>query len=121
MKKLTRRGIFILLTTLLFTTGSQAISLRQEKTNPALYENRSCEQLYHLATQLESHSLNYESSIYNQNNNNIASIVSTVFTPALYFLGYSNYMSFKSGINAYESNKELDKVRHRMAEMRCFY
>lgn len=110
-----------LLTMLLLPLTVNAISLKQEKKSPSLYENRTCEQLYQAATELESYSLNYKSDIYNQNNNNIASIVSTVFTPALYFLGYSNYMSFKSGVKAYESNQQLDKVRQRMAEMRCFY
>ncbi|MDX1519519.1 MAG: hypothetical protein R3318_05305 [Gammaproteobacteria bacterium] len=102
------------------TTPCLAISQFQGQRPSSLYENRTCEQLYLAAGKLENKALNYESDVYNQRNNTVAGIVSTVFTPALYFLGYSSLMSFKSDREAYHSNLELNKIRFRMAEMRCF-
>ena len=98
-----------------------AFSLEPAENPPqGLYENRSCQELYHAASELEVKALNFESDIYNEQNNTLASIVSTVFTPALYFVGYSKYMSFQSDRASYQSAMALDKVRYRMAEMRCF-
>ncbi len=97
-----------------------ALSELQAARPQSLYENRTCQQLYLAAAQLENKALNYKSDLFNQENNTVASIVSTVFTPALYFLGYSNLMSFKSKREAHHSNMELNKIRYRMAEKRCF-
>lgn len=96
------------------------ISTLQGQRPASIYENRTCEQLYLAAGRLENKALNYESDIFNQRNNTIASVVSTVFAPAMYFLGYSGLMSFKAEREAYQSNQELDRIRIRMAEMRCF-
>jgi len=113
-----RTFLYIYLIT--FSIPALSISQLQGQRPDSLYENRTCEQLYLAAGKLESKALNYESDVFNQRNNTLASIVSTVFTPALYFLGYSNLMNFKSDREAYRSNQELNKVRFRMAEMRCF-
>lgn len=110
----------IALNLLITSHQSLAISELQGARPNSFYENRTCEQLYLAAGRLENKALNYESEVFNDGNNAIASIVSTVFTPALYFLGYSNLMSFKSERESYQSNEELNKIRLRMAEMRCF-
>ncbi len=112
--------IFTGIVTCAGTLPAAAISQLQGQRAQSLYENRTCEQLYLAAGKLERKALNYESDVFNQRNNTVASIVSTVFAPALYFLGYSNLMNFKAEREAHHSNEELDKIRLRMAEMRCF-
>ena len=112
--------IFIYLILLVTTTPAWPISVLQGQQPESIYENRSCEQLYLAAGKLENKALNYESDVFNQRNNTVASVVGTVFTPALYFLGYSSYMNFRSEREAHQSNHELDKIRYRMAELRCF-
>lgn len=111
---------FICVFLMTFSIPTLSLSQLQGQRPESLYENRTCEQLYLAAGKLERKALNYESDVFNQRNNTVASIVSTVFTPALYFLGYSNLMNFKSDREAYQSNQELNQVRVRMAEMRCF-
>lgn len=120
MPNLPIKALALTLLMILTVPATQAFSGQSTQIPKGLYENRTCEQLYQAASQMESNALNYESDIYNDRNNQVASIVSTVFTPALFFLGFSNYMSFKSEHEAYQANQKLTDIRQRLAEMRCF-
>ncbi len=97
-----------------------AISLKQTPESQNLYENRNCQDLYREITELEIATLKFESSIYNTRNADVASVVSTMFSPAVFFVGYTKMMTFKTEIEASESSKELHLLRQRMAELRCF-
>ena len=118
-----RHMLLILLGSLLVLVTAQnswAFNKAQPLENHPVMDLRHCEQLYARATELEARSQNRESSIYSAQNNNVASVVSTVFTPALYFLGFSKIKQFTSRHQAMESLHELDAVRNRMAALRCF-
>ena len=65
-------------------TQTQALSKKLEQEFESLYEDRSCGELYYQVSELEYRALNYESALYNDRNNNIAAVVSTVFTPAVF-------------------------------------
>ena len=99
-----------------------ATALNQEPISEhhPVMDLRHCEQLYQRATELEARAQNRESPLYSERNNNVASVVSTVFTPALYFLGYSKIKQFNSRREAMASLNELDTIRNRMAALRCF-
>ena len=113
-----RAPIFTLIL-MLYSTSSWSISVKAE-LDTSIYENRSCEELYQEISDLEINTLNFESPIYNSRNNTIASVTSTVFTPAVFFVGFSNAMTFKSEIEASKNNQELNYLRRRMGEMKCF-
>ncbi len=104
---------------LLNSNISWAISVKAE-LDTSIYDHQSCEELYYQVSELEIHTLNYESPIYNSRNNTIASVTSTVFTPAVFFVGFSHAMTFKSEIEASKVNQELTYLRRRLGEMQCF-
>ena len=110
----------VFLLSLVMTGNSAAISIKEDSVHMELYENRSCEELYKEISELEFQSLNFESSLYNSRNNGIATVASTVFTPAVFFVGFSNAMTFKSEIESEKTSIRLNYLRNRMGEMRCF-
>lgn len=113
------RTLFILYLLIIYSNSSSAISVKTE-LDTSIYEHQSCEEMYYQVSELEIHTLNFESPIYNSRNNTIASVTSTVFTPAVFFVGFSHAMTFKSEIDASKISQELNYLRRRMGEMRCF-
>lgn len=83
-----------------------------------LYDSRSCNDLYMEASALEKQSFSYAAD--EGNKTLIASVASTVFTPALYFIGYSALQDYKLEIEAKSTFSKIEAIRYRMAEKRCF-
>ena len=102
------------------STPSLALSMKLETELEGLYEDRTCAELYYAVSELEKRTLNYESALYNSRNNSLASVASTVFSPAIIFVGVSNAMQFKSELDSERQLQELNFLRQRMAEMNCF-
>lgn len=102
------------------STQAQALNLIQtkESVGEELYDTRSCNDLYMEASALEKQSFSYEAG--KGERTQIASVVSTVFAPALYLAGYSVFQDFKTGIDAKSTFAKIEEVRYRMAEKRCF-
>jgi len=105
---------------LLISTQSTALNLVEinQPIKQGLYDSRSCNDLYMQASALEKESFAHKTGIGTRTQ--VASIVSTVFAPALYYLGFSAYQDYKSGINAKTAFVEIEEIRFRMAEKRCF-
>ncbi len=105
---------------LLSSVQSLALNL-VEMSTPAekgLYDSRSCNDLYVQASALEKESFSYAAD--RGSKTQVASIVSTVFTPALYYLGYSAFQDYKDDIRSKSTFSEIEQIRFRMAEKRCF-
>jgi RsiW-degrading membrane proteinase PrsW (M82 family) len=105
---------------LFFSTQSYALNLVEmhKPAGESLYDSRSCNDLYMEAVSLEKESFSYAAG--NSNRTKVASIVSTVFTPALYYLGYSAYQDYKSEADAKSTFAKIEEIRYLMAEKRCF-
>jgi hypothetical protein len=69
------------------------------------------------ASELEKESFAYYKS---SSKTQVASIVSTVFAPAIYYLGYSVFQDYKNETRTKSAFTEIEEVRFRMAEKRCF-
>jgi RsiW-degrading membrane proteinase PrsW (M82 family) len=105
---------------ILFSTQSFALNLVEmhKPAGESLYDSRSCNDLYMEAVALEKESFSYAAG--NGNRTKVASIVSTVFTPALYYLGYSAYQDYKTEADSKSTFAKIEEIRFRMAEKRCF-
>jgi hypothetical protein len=105
---------------LIFSSHSIALSLTEinQPLDDGLYDSRSCNDLYLEATALEKESFIYKNG--NQATMTVASIASTVFTPALYFVGYNAFKNFKSEKQSQTALSKIEEVRYRLAEKRCF-
>jgi RsiW-degrading membrane proteinase PrsW (M82 family) len=111
---------FVSLIIIVFSAQSWALNLvdLNRETGERLYDSRSCNDLYMEAMALEKQSFSYQAG--SGNKTQVASVVSTVFTPALYFLGYSVYQEYKTEIKSKSTFAEIEDIRFRMAEKRCF-
>jgi hypothetical protein len=76
----------------LFSAQSSEINQTGEES---LYDSRSCNDLYMQASILEKQS--YNNAGYGERTQ-IASFMSTVFAPAIYYMGFSAYQDYKNGI-----------------------
>lgn len=105
---------------LLTSIQSSALNLVEMKkpVGGGLYDSRSCNDLYMQALTLEKESFSYAAD--RGNKTQVASIVSTVFTPAIYFLGYSAFQDYKDSARSKTTFTEIEDIRLRMAEKRCF-
>lgn len=116
-----RKKAFIIFSVCIFASA-QALALNlvqtRESIEDKLYDTRSCNELYMKASALEKQSFSYETNTGERTQ--IASAVSTVFTPALYLLGYSAFQDYKKGVEAKSTFAKIEEVRYRMAEKRCF-
>jgi len=103
----------------LFSAQSSAISLTEinQTGDENLYDSRSCNDLYMQVSILEKQS--YNNASYGERTQ-IASFVSTVFAPAIYYMGFSAYLDYKNGIRSKVAFNEVEDIRLRMAEKRCF-
>jgi len=106
---------------LIFSTNSAALNLagtNQSITN-GLYDNRSCNDLYMQASTLEKDTFIYKTNI-NNNTTRVASYALTIFSPAVYYLGFTAYQNHKQQTRSQIALGEIDQIRLRMAEKRCF-
>lgn len=117
MKKLS----IVIFNVLIFTsTHSAALNLVDfnQTAEEKFYDGRSCNDLYMETSALEKKSFSYEAD--KGNKTLIASVASTVFTPALYFVGYNAVQDYKEGIESKSTFEQIEEIRVRMAEKRCF-
>lgn len=85
-----------------------------------LFDPRSCNELYMQATALEQRHYRLRHNYYTDKNAQAAGIASAVFTPALYYFGYAAYKDLQSDKSMNSTQLEIDAIRTRMAEKRCF-
>ncbi len=105
---------------LLIGTQSTALSLAEinQPIEQGIYDSRSCNDLYMQASVLEKESFSYKTGFGTRTQ--VASIVTTIFAPAVYYLGFSAFQDYKNGINSKAAFVEIEEIRFRMAEKRCF-
>jgi hypothetical protein len=105
---------------LLISAQSSALNLAEinQPIEKGLYDNRSCNDLYVQATSLEKNFMAYEANAGSRTQ--VASIVSAVFAPAIYYLGYSAFHDYKNGLHTKQTFAQIEEVRYRMAQKRCF-
>jgi hypothetical protein len=105
---------------LLISAQSAALNLAEinQPIEEGIYDSRSCNDLYMQASTLEKESFTYKTGFGAKTQ--VASIVTTVFAPAVYYLGYSAFQNYKNGINSKAAFAEIEEIRFRMAEKRCF-
>jgi hypothetical protein len=106
-------------TFLLASTQTAAINLIEmnQSMEESLYDSRSCNDLYMQASALEKESFNNSSF---GKRTQVASFVSAVFAPAIYYLGYSAFQDYNNGIRSKAAFDQVEDIRLRMAEKRCF-
>lgn len=112
----------LLITILVFSTNSAALNLagtNQTITN-GLYDNRSCNDLYMQASALEKDTFINKTNFYSDNKTRVASIALTVFSPAVYYFGFSAFQNYKAQTRSQTALSEIEAIRFRMAEKRCF-
>ena len=116
----TKNIVFSLL--LIISSSSFALNLTgtAESITNELYDNRSCNELYIEASRLEQDTFINKTTIYNDNKTQLASYAATVFSPAIYYLGFNAIQNYKNQVRSEHALSEIDKVRLRMAEKRCF-
>ena len=116
-----KKTIYMILGVLV-TTPALAFNTESIKTARAepLFDTRSCNELYAEAAALEKVSYADDYDYYNDRNARAAGIASTVFAPAIYYFGYAAYKDVTSTKQAINALNDINNVRHRMAEKRCF-
>lgn len=116
--ELSKYIIFISL--LLISAQSSALNLTEinQPIEQDLYDSRSCNDLYMLTINLEKESLRFKSG--RENSTEVASLVSTVFAPAIYYLGYNAFQDYKTDKRNKTAFAKIEEIRFRMAEKRCF-
>ena len=102
------------------STQSMALNLVDfsQPVEEKFYDARSCNDLYLEASALEKQSFSYEED--KGDKTMLASVASTVFTPALYLVGYSAVKDYKDEIESKSTFDKIEEIRYRMAEKRCF-
>ncbi len=110
----------IFTTVLLVSAQSTALNLVEmnQQIEKDLYDSRSCNDLYMQATTLEKNLFAYEAN--HGSKTQLASVVTTLFAPAVYYLGYSAFYDYKNSMSAKAVFTEIEDIRFRMAEKRCF-
>jgi hypothetical protein len=107
---------------LLLSTQATALNLvgTGQPLEGGLYDNRSCNDLYMQASALEQDTFINKTNIYNDKRTRVASYALTVFTPAVYYLGFNAFQNYKAQVRSELAMSEIDDIRSRMAEKRCF-
>lgn len=104
--------------------GFNAYALNLAGTNRSitneLYDNRSCNDLYMQASEMEQDTFIYKTNLYNDKKTQLASYALTIFSPAIYYFGFNAYQNHKQQVRAVNAMSEIESVRLRMAEKRCF-
>lgn len=108
------------LSLLLVSGQSSALNLTEinQPIEQGLYDSRSCNELYMQALVLEKESFIYKTG--SNKNIKVASLASTIFAPAIYYLGFSAFQNYKNNTHSKTAFAEIEQVRFRMAEKRCF-
>ncbi|MEQ8428167.1 MAG: hypothetical protein RLT87_04685 [Gammaproteobacteria bacterium] len=88
--------------------------------NNSMFDSRSCNELYMQASALEKQTYQHQHNYYTDKQAQAASIASAVFTPAFYYFGYAAFKDYKSQVDATSAMQDIDAIRARMAEKRCF-
>ncbi|MEM7027177.1 MAG: hypothetical protein AAF410_02995 [Pseudomonadota bacterium] len=86
----------------------------------SLFDARSCNELYAEASALEKTSYADDYDHYNDSHAQVAGLASTIFAPAIYYFGYAAYKEMNSKKVAITARQDIDEIRQRMAEKRCF-
>lgn len=105
---------------ILFNIDCSALNLVEfnRAAEENLYDSRSCNDLYMQATSLEKEF--FANGPGPSGRTQVASLVSTVFTPALYYLGFSAYQDYQADMNSKSTFAKIEEIRFRMAQKRCF-
>jgi len=105
---------------LLFSIHANSLSLvgAEQTFTEELYDNRSCNDLYMQASALEQKTFQYKTNYYSDKR--VASYALAAVSPALYFFGYAPYQNHLDQTRSQLASSEIELVRLRMAEKRCF-
>ncbi len=111
-----------LLPLMLLCTGVQAFNVNAlgNSDDDSLYDSRSCNELYMQVSALEKTSHSNKESHFTNSKAQVASMAMTVFTPAIYYFGYAAYKDLESNMRSMAALEQMDEIRYRMAEKRCF-
>ena len=112
--------VIVFIISLFISAQSWALNLVdfKQSADEKLYDDRSCNDLYMEASALEKQTFSYAED--KSNKTLMASVASTVFTPALYLVGYSAIKDYKNEADAKSTFVKMEELRYRMAEKRCF-
>ena len=115
-----RQTLFI--SGLIFCTNSMALNFAgiEQPVNESLYDKRSCNELYMQASALEHQSYIYKTDLYSDKGSQVAAYALTVFSPAVYYFGFKAYKNYTDQVRSQAALSEIDQIRYRMAEKRCF-
>lgn len=105
---------------LILSTQTNALNLvgAEQPFTEGLYDNRTCNDLYMQASALEQKTFQYKTNYYS--NKRVASYALAVLSPALYVFGYTPYQNHLDQARVQQATSEIEHVRLRMAEKRCF-
>ena len=92
----------------------------EQPVNESLYDKRSCNELYMQASALEKDTFIYKTDLYSDKGSTVAAYALTVFSPAVYYFGFKAYKSYTDQLRSQTALSEIDQIRYRMAEKRCF-
>ncbi len=104
----------------LFSIQANSLNLAgaEQTFTEGLYDNRSCNDLYMQASALEQKTFHYKTNYYSDQR--VASYALAVVSPALFFFGYAPYQNHLDQKRSQLASSEIEHVRLRMAEKRCF-
>ena len=110
----------MLISVLIMSSNSAALSLTgaEQPLEHGLYDSRSCNDLYMQASWLEQKTHQYKANL--TNNTRAATYALTVFSPAIYYLGFTTVKNHLDHSNTQAAINEIQHIRQRMAEKRCF-
>jgi hypothetical protein len=110
----------ISLSLLLLSTQVNALNLvgAEQTFTEGLYDNRSCNDLYMQASALEQKTYQYKTNYYSDKR--VAGYALALVSPALYVFGYAPYQNHIDQTRSQLASSEIEHVRLRMAEKRCF-
>jgi len=109
-----------LISLLIFNTQTNALNLvgAEQSFTEGLYDKRTCNDLYMQASALEQKTFHYKTNPYSDKS--VASYALAVLSPALYAFGYAPYQNHLDQTRSQLASGEIEQVRLRMAEKRCF-
>ncbi len=109
-----------LISLLFFSIQANSLNLvgAEQPFTEGLYDKRSCNDLYMQASALEQKTFRYKTNYYSDKS--VASYALAAVSPALYFFGYAPYQNHLDQSRSQLATNEIEHVRLRMAEKRCF-
>jgi hypothetical protein len=109
-----------LISLLLLSTQANALNLAgaEKSFTEGLYDNRSCNDLYMQASALEQKTFQYKTNYYSDKH--VAGYALALVSPAIYVFGYAPYQNHLAQTRSRLASSEIEHVRLRMAEKRCF-